>query len=73
MSTFGDSRAVQVFVKKRCLQKIDFFSMKEQRGFDKAWGFKLGRSLGYMVVPFLWGCNTLGASGGAFSAKVLFF
>ena len=32
----------------------------------------MGRSLGYMVVPFLGGCNTLGASGGAFSAKVVF-
>ena len=33
----------------------------------------MGRSLGYMVVPFLRGCNTLGASGRAFSAKALFF
>ena len=33
----------------------------------------MGRSLGYMVVPFLGGCNTLGASGRAFSTKVLVF
>ena len=46
--------------------------MKEQRGFEEAWGFKVGRSLGYMVVPFLGGCDTLRASGEAFSAKVPF-
>ena len=33
----------------------------------------MGRSLGDMVVPFLGGCNTLGASGRAFSTKVPFF
>ena len=32
----------------------------------------MGRSLGYMVVPFLRGCDTLGASGGAFNIKVPF-
>ena len=32
----------------------------------------MGRYLGYMVVPFLGGRDTLGASGGAFSAKVPF-
>ena len=35
-------------------------------------GFQVGRSLGYMVVPFLGVCDTLGASSGAFSAKVPF-
>ena len=33
----------------------------------------MGRSLGYMVVPFLGGCDTLGASGGALNTKVPFF
>ena len=32
----------------------------------------MGRSLGYMVVPFLGGCDTLGVSGGAFNTKVPF-
>ena len=33
----------------------------------------MGRSLGYMVVPFLGECDKLGASGEAFSTKVPFF
>ena len=33
----------------------------------------MGRYLGYMVVPFLGRCDTLGASGGALSPKVPFF
>ena len=33
----------------------------------------MGRSLGYMVVPFLEGCDTLGASDGALNTKVPFF
>ena len=33
----------------------------------------MGRYLDYMVVPFLGGCNTLGASGGALNTKVPFF
>ena len=33
----------------------------------------MGRSLGYKVVPFLGGCDTLGASGRAFSTKVPVF
>ena len=33
----------------------------------------MGRSLGYMVVPFLGGCDTLGVSSGACSTKVLVF
>ena len=28
----------EYFVKKRCLQKINFFSMKERRGFDEGGG-----------------------------------
>ena len=52
---------------------MNFFSMKDQKGFDEAWRFKVGRSLGYMVVPFLRGCKTLGASGRALNMKVLFF
>ena len=36
-------------------------------------GVQVGRTLGYMVVPFLGGCDTLGGSGGALSAKVPFF
>ena len=33
----------------------------------------MGRSLGYMVVPFLGGSNTLEGSGGALKMKVSFF
>ena len=33
----------------------------------------MGKSLGYMVVPFLGVCDTLGASGGALNTKVPFF
>ena len=32
----------------------------------------MGRYLGYMVVPFLGGCDTLMGSGGALNAKCLF-
>ena len=40
LSTFGNSRAVWVFLAKiGCLQKIKVFSMKERRGFDATWGF----------------------------------
>ena len=35
-------------------------------------GFRWAGPLGYMVVPFLGVCDTLGASGGAFSVKVPF-
>ena len=33
----------------------------------------MGRSLGYMVVPILGGCDTLGASGRALNTKVPVF
>ena len=33
----------------------------------------MGRFLGYMVVPFLGGCDTLGACGRALNTKVPFF
>ena len=58
MSIFGDSRAVKYFGQKQGLQKVHVYSMKERQG--------------YMVVPFLRGCDTLGASGRASSTKVLF-
>ena len=38
MSIFGNSRAVWVICNKRCLQKINFFLMKEQGGFKVSWG-----------------------------------
>ena len=33
--------------------------MKEQQVFHKSYCFKVGRSLGYMMVPFLGECDTL--------------
>ena len=38
MSTFGDSRAVRVICQKKMPSENQFFSMKEQQGFDEARG-----------------------------------
>ena len=55
MSTFGNSRAIWVLLPKLgAFRKINFFLMKEQQGFNVSWGFYVGRSLGYIMVPF-WG------------------
>ena len=55
------------------LQEIKFFSMKEQHGFDEAWGV-LGRQVPRLYGGTIFGgCDTLGGSGGALKTKVPFF
>ena len=74
MSTFGYSRAVQVLLAKSYVfRKSIFFLMKERQGFNKAWRFKVGRFLGYIVVPFLGQCDTLRGSDRALKIEVPFF
>ena len=55
LSTFGDSRAIWVFLLKLGTFRKSVFSMKEWKVFHKPQEFKVARSLGYMMVPF-WGC-----------------
>ena len=50
---------MSILAKIGCLQKIKVFLMKERQGFDATWGFWVARSLGYMMVPFLGGCDAL--------------
>ena len=59
--------------KKDAFRKsIFFFSMKEQQGFDEAWGILGGQVPRLYGGTIFGGCDTLGVSGRAFSAKVPF-
>ena len=73
MSTFGDSRAIRVICQKKMPSENRFFSWWRSNEASTRLGVLCGQ------VPRLYGgiifggCDTLGASGGAFSAKVPFF
>ena len=64
MSIFGNSRAVQVICQKKMPSENWFFLDEGVMGLRQGvgGGFKVGRYLDYMVVPFWGGCNTLVAS-----------
>ena len=66
MSIFGDSRAVRVLCQKKMPSENQFFLDEGAMGLQQGY-----RVLGGQI-PFLGVCNTLGASGRAFSAKVPF-
>ena len=73
MSTFGDPRAVRVICQKKMPSENRFFldegAMRLRRGLGVLGG-QVPRLYGGTILG---GCDTLGASGGAFSAKVPFF
>ena len=56
------------------LQKINFFLMKEQQGFDEATEGSLGGHVPRLYSGTIFGgCDTLGGSSGALKMKVPFF
>ena len=72
MSIFGDSRAVQVLCQKKMPSENQFFLDEGVTGLRQSLGILGGQVPRLYGGTIFGGADTLGASGGAFSAKVLF-
>ena len=73
MSIFGDSRAISVICQNWVPSENQFFLDEgATHVFHKSHWFLVGRSLGYMMVPFSGGVTHLRGSRGALKNRVCF-
>ena len=72
MSTFGDSRAVRVICQKKMPSENQFFLDEGATRLRQGLGVLGGQVPRLYGGTIFGGCDTLGASGRAFSTKVLF-
>ena len=73
MSTFGDSRAVRVICQKKMPSENQFFLDEGATRLQQGLGVSGGQDPRLYGGTIFGGCDTLWASDGAFSTKVLFF